>query len=223
MSLRCHEGRGAGVTGSTRAHRRREISEDRAANHSRSAGSHRTVGESCLRSTVFSCCSTSNSAHPLPRVGVAAPWGPTAVSVPPDTPVRRTFGQGSRRASRCTRPTLSSGDEFPNGHRVTCSSCTGVRPYRPSPEPACGSVGRVGPGCWRDAPVASGGLVGQRLRSTGISPGRRGAGWIPQVDWEHGVAGASCGLPGSACRMCGVRPLAGRRQGRSRWRSCGPR
>lgn len=52
--------------------------------------------------------------HPLPRIGVAAPWGPTAVSVPPDTRARRTSGQGSRRASPCTRPTLSSGDEFPN-------------------------------------------------------------------------------------------------------------
>ncbi|MFD7754668.1 relaxase domain-containing protein [Streptomyces sp. NPDC059757] len=32
-----------------------------------------------------------------------------------------------------------------------------------------------------------------------ISPGRRGVDWMPQLDWKHGVAGASHGFPGSAC------------------------
>jgi hypothetical protein len=42
QSLRCQASRVAGVTGNTCAHRRRGISEDNAANHSRSAGLYRT-------------------------------------------------------------------------------------------------------------------------------------------------------------------------------------
>ena len=59
---RCHASRVAGVTGNTCAHRRRGISEDSAASHSRSAGLYRTGAVSCLRCTAFSCRSTSSSA-----------------------------------------------------------------------------------------------------------------------------------------------------------------
>jgi hypothetical protein len=38
------------------------MSEDSAVNHNRSAGSYRTGPVSCLRSTAFSCRSTSSSA-----------------------------------------------------------------------------------------------------------------------------------------------------------------
>jgi hypothetical protein len=62
MSLRCHASRVAGVTGNTRAHRRRGNNADSAANQIRSNGSYRTGPVSCLRSTAFSCRSTNNSA-----------------------------------------------------------------------------------------------------------------------------------------------------------------
>jgi hypothetical protein len=45
----------AGVTENTCAHRRRVISKDRAANHTRSACAYRTGRVSCLRSIAFSC------------------------------------------------------------------------------------------------------------------------------------------------------------------------
>ena len=60
-SLRCQASSVAGVTGKISVQRLRGRSRASAANHTRSAGSYRTL-PMLRRSTAFSCRSTSNSA-----------------------------------------------------------------------------------------------------------------------------------------------------------------
>lgn len=113
-SRRYQASRVPGVTGNTRAHCSRWISEDSAANRTRSAGWYRTGRASCLRSTAFSYRSTSNSAS-LAASRRSSTAG-TASRLLATRYTSETMIQTAFQPSGMARvPPPTSSDDFPNG------------------------------------------------------------------------------------------------------------